>query len=501
VAALRVQEAAGPLLDALLQEASSRGCTVIARVQDLRRKEIVVANGNVEETRAVFSRGFGMHLFDGDGHTAFSCGDGWGPADGLAAFERAWKGLEGARRAGAETNRAVFEAEPARDLVDPPTRYGFDHEPLRDLARDAVRVHDEIRGRGDGLKVRSMYSVTREEWRVVRSDGTDVAFAVPRSYFSNSLTASGDEGSASAISSVFGNSHELILDEDQVGRSVGKAAHVASILGRVVVADAFPGGSYPIVMDHSLAKVLAHEAFGHAAESDAYRSSVLAREGRFRTGDTVASPGVHLIDESIDGDHAFQPYSANGIRRERAVIIEDGVLKHGLGDLFSAGPGGVPVTGAGRAQSYRDTPLPRMSNIRIELDEPAPLDVGPDEELSPETVREVLIREGFLSEERPRAVYLYGFRGGQVNPVKGDFVFNSQSLFELSLDGVSDFRPAIFSGSVLEALKAIRGGIGSLRLDAMGTCGKGGQGVPSCGGSHRLLCLEASPQIRLGGKA
>ena len=83
-------------------------------------------------------------------------------------------------------------------------------------------------------------------------------------------------------------------------------------------ADPFTGGSFPIVMDHSLAKVLAHEAFGHAAEADSFRSSVLARDGKFRVGEEVASGGVHLIDESLPGDHAFQPYSSNGVPRTRA---------------------------------------------------------------------------------------------------------------------------------------------------------------------------------------
>jgi TldD protein len=441
-----------------------------------------------------------MHLFDEAGHTAFSCGDGWNADSGLDVLDRAARSLEGARRVGAETNRAVFEAEAAQEVVDPPTAYAFNHAPLKDLAGDLLKVHEEIRGRAQGFRVRSRYSVSREEWRIVRSDGTDVAFVIPRSSLSNSLTASMDGETGSGFSSVFGNSHELLLDEDQVLRSAGKAGHVARVVRGTLGAENFPGGSYPIVMDHSLAKVLAHEAFGHAAESDSYRSSVLARDGRFRGGETVASPGVNLIDESIPGDHAFQPYSANGIRRERAVILRDGKLHEGLGDLFSAADGGVPVTGAGRAESFHNVPLPRMSNIRIELDSPAELEVPQEEELDPETVRDVLVREGLLSPACPRIVYLYGFRGGQVNPVRGDFVFNSLALYELDLDGAKTFRPAIFSGSVMEALKAIRAGVGDLRLDAMGMCGKGGQGVPSCGGSHRLLFLEENPHIKLGGK-
>lgn len=497
--ALRVQgEQASSLLEALLAEAGRHDVYLLARLQDLRRKEVVAADGSVEDTRALFSRGYGLHVFDSEGHAAFAAGDGWEPGDALAALSSAIRNLESARRAGADANRAVFDAPRVTDLIDPPVPYGFDFKPLRDLIENALEVHEGVRGVEDGLRIRSLFSVTRDEWRIARSDGTDVSFCIPRSFLSNSLTTTNGDR-ASAISSVFANSHELLLDEEQIQRSLRKAAHTAKILRRTAAAGPFPGGSLPMVMDHSLAKVLAHEAFGHAAESDAYRSSVLARNGRFRKGEDVASRGVNLIDESIPGDHAFQPYSANGLPRERATILADGRLNMGLADLFSAEEGGVPVTGAGRAESYRDIPYPRMSNIRIELDDPAPLDIDIDEEITPEQARSVLIREGFLNGQRPRVMFLNAFRGGQVNPARGDFVFNSQALFELSLDGVKDYRPAIFSGSVMGALKAIRGALGDLRLDAMGTCGKRGQGVPSCGGSHRLLFLEANESIKLGG--
>ena len=57
----------------------------------------------------------------------------------------------------------------------------------------------------------------------------------------------------------------------------------------------------------------------------------------------------------------------------------------------------------------------------------------------------------------------------------------------------------VFSGKSLSALRAIRTGVGPLRLDAMGHCGKGGQSVPSSGGSHLFLVLDAHPDVQIGG--
>jgi TldD protein len=62
------------------------------------------------------------------------------------------------------------------------------------------------------------------------------------------------------------------------------------------------------------------------------------------------------------------------------------------------------------------------------------------------------------------------------------------------------FRPAIFSGPVLEALRSVRTGLGPLQLDALGTCGKWGQSVASCGGSNYFLVLDRNPRVLVGGR-
>ena len=48
------------------------------------------------------------------------------------------------------------------------------------------------------------------------------------------------------------------------------------------------------------------------------------------------------VDEPVEGDHAWQPFSANGIPRERAVIVDHGRLSDALSDPWSAAAGGVP---------------------------------------------------------------------------------------------------------------------------------------------------------------
>jgi TldD protein len=492
-------EAAAPLLRLLLDEARSAGCSLIARAQERRRRQILVASGRIDETRALLSRGLGFHLFDADGHTSFAATDGWDEASTRAALQRALRDLQVARKARSVRVRGLDTAERAEAEVHPPTCYPLQQPSVADLANSLLELNGEVEGAVPELRVRSHLGLEREWWRIVRSDGTDVSFSMPRARLTHSL-AVGERGkTVTAVASGFAPSAEVLLDERLRAISSRRAVSSGRTLAALLDAETIEGGSWPVVIDHALAKTLAHEALGHAAESDSLRSSILAREGVFRTGQQVAAPEVSVVDEPIEGDWAWQPWDSNGVRRRAVRVVREGILNEALSDLFSAESAGVPVTGAARAESYRSVPIPRMSNIRIEFRGPAPLEIETDDDLEPEQVRQALLREGILDPGRPRVAYLSGFRGGQVNPVTGDFVFNCQAIYELGLEGSWLRRPAIFSGSVLEALRSIRAAFGGLRLDSLGMCGKRGQYVPSSGGSHRLLFLEASPHMRLGG--
>jgi TldD protein len=357
-------------------------------------------------------------------------------------------------------------------------------------------INREVMSWSDGkAKVRTAFHIDREQWRIVRSDGTDVSFLLPHGYCSNSATIQNNGTAHTGSGSLSRTGYEVLREDREL--LMLRAQKATSTAQNLVNAPRYPAGSYPIIMDYAMAKGLAHEAFGHAAETDGLRTSILGNNGFFRSGEQMAAPIVTIIDEPLTGDHAYQPFSPNGVRRTRATIMREGVLQDALADLFSAKAAGTRVIDAGRAQSYGSVPVPRMTNIRIELPEAYPM-AGRFEEQTPEAVREALLNAGLLQAGRP-VVYLAGYKGGQVSPAQGDFVFNCAALWELSVEGVKLFQPAIFSGQTRAALQAIAAGFGPLQLDAMGFCGKAGQSVPSSGGSHYFLYLEPSPAVLVGG--
>jgi TldD protein len=479
------------------RRARGAGVLAIFRTQDRSVYRVLVREGRPESTSAVSSSGYGIQVVNDDGYTALGGRDDLRQEPALALFERvvdvagrgATLGLERVEVPDLPVVRGS-RLEAATDAWN-----GID---LAEVSRRLVELETAIRERVDGVALQVGYRAEIDGWRVFRSDGTDVWSAVPRCSLSARATSTGDRARHGVSAVAFSTSPGLYRDESTIELFLNRAVAAARLARDLPEAPAHPAGSFPLVIDYALAKGLAHEAFGHASEADSYRSSILAREGRFRAGEKVGADHVSIVDEPIEGDHAWQPFSANGLVRERAQVVDHGALTDGLSDPWSASLGGVRLTGAGRAESFHHAPQPRMSNIRIETDDPLPAP-GEFEAYGPHEVRDLLAGAG-LFRRHPKVVFLSGYSGGQVNTATGDFVFHCKAIYDLTADGVTFFKPAIFSGSMFGALRSVRESFGPLKLDAIGYCGKWGQSVPSSGGSHYFLVLEPDETVRLGGR-
>jgi TldD protein len=476
-----------------LAAANASGLYVILRIQELLQRRLVVVDGGVERQRTTRVAGIGVHAFTRDGSIGFASVDDVTPEAVRTAVRQAGALAEGARELGAERTQTPFGLQGAgRVLLEPPNvaRAG---STVADQMRTLIQAQEALGNveLGQDRTVRTTLLAVDEEWRIVRSDGTDVSFATPRASLRHDLSARIDGRITRAAANVAGDDIAAIMSEDALRRLTRRASRAAADARMSASAPAPRSGSYRVVLRHALAKGLAHEAIGHLCESDV-DGSVLMRRGRLRLGERLAQETVSIVDGLLPGDYVQQPISANGLSRQTVALVDRGVLSAGLGDLFSAELAGVPVTGACRAGSFRDRPTPRMTNIRIEVADAAPLDVDPDE-LTPEDVVAALGRLGLLERDQP-TIYLTGYGGGQAHPRRGDFVFGADAAFDLSAGGAPR-GPASFSGLAECALAAIVAGIGPLCTDAIGTCSKDGSGVSSSGGSHALLVLDPDPDL------
>ncbi len=479
------------------QRARAAGVEVISRAQVRSSRRVFVRGGKVESAAVGSIAGQGLQVITAEGRSVLGSRDDFTPEPTLALLDRLIETAGRGQALGLQTSAWPAGLEPVRARRLPGDRPGPDSVQLDQVGKRLMALERSINGAVPGTSIQMSFRSEREGWRIGRSDGTDVLFVIPRCTLGMRATSTGASSRHGVIATVFFPHPDMLDDEATVDCFLKRAQQAARLALELPDAPNHPAGSFPLVIDYALAKGLAHEAFGHASEADGFRSSILADQGRFRSGELVGAESFSIIDEPIEDDHAWQPFSANGLRRERATLVENGRLKHGLSDPWSAAAGGVPITGAARSESFRDAPQPRMTNIRIETADPLPAP-GEFEDYGPDEVRELLGEAGVFR-RHPKVVFLSGYSGGQVNTATGDFVFNCKAIYDLDSRGSKIHKPAIFSGSMFGALQSLREAFGPLKLDATGYCGKWGQSVPSSGGSHYFLVLDPDPTVRLGG--
>ncbi|HBV85969.1 MAG TPA: peptidase [Desulfosporosinus sp.] len=487
------------LVESVLAEAKRLEGYFIVRAQSRREWSMRLSNGRFERVSTGEDSGFGVQAFTEKGASGFATSDVLEEGIGRKLVEKALQLARRNEEIGSKPNRTIWEAPRVEEEVANSAQKGFEEVPLVKLEEMVMNLHARLRGAFPEGAWQSSYRQIEEVWCIGRSDGTLVSFVIPRAVLMHQGTVRNQGKAQSTLIHRSGMDATLLFEELEDHVLEKKAMDRAEFARAVCSAPQLPRGHYPLIIDYGLAKGLAHEAFGHAVESDHMNESVLGEKGKLRQGLRVARPGVDIIDGPLVGDWANQPFSANGLPRQTVTIVRNGLLEAGLGDIFSAEEAGMPITGAGRAESYGHIPLPRMSNIRLLVERMLPL--TPGEHLMDEVkaVRETLLEHGELREGE-KNLLLLGYRGGQVNPKTGDFVFQCDGIIDVAEPDLPIYQPSIFSGKILSALEAIRGGLGEGCYDAIGSCGKGGQSVASSGGSHRYLLMDADQQVSLGGE-
>ncbi|MGE5582781.1 MAG: TldD/PmbA family protein [Bacillota bacterium] len=485
------------IIEIIRELGAGQGLYFIARLQNRKDLAVHVNNGKTEEITTGNLAGIGIQVFTTDGFMGFAAADRITPEVVADLFAKAAFLAEQSRNFYGECNQEIFKLTPSIKKVKSVIDFPYGTLSLAELETKLKKLNNEVLAFDKRLSARSLLRLTDEEWRIARADGTDVSFNTPRSMIYHGITAKSESDTTTSYANLSGADLGIIINPGNLKRLQGRAQKAAGLALELLGAPKIPAGHYKLVIDYALAKGLAHEAFGHAAETDSIESSILGENGRFRTGMMVAGPKLSIIDGPIEGDYAYQPISAVGQERETVRIVDHGRLAAGLSDIFSAARAGVPYTGAERVENCFHLPIARMSNIRIEMDDPIPLEEE-FETVTPADLYRILRSHGLMTPGE-NVLYLTGFQGGQVNPAFGDFVFHCSGIYKLAEKPVL-YKPAIFSGKILSVLQSIKTAIGRLQIDAMGTCGKMGQGVPSCGGSHYFLVIDRNPEVTIGGE-
>ncbi len=300
------------------------------------------------------------------------------------------------------------------------------------------------------VSVQCGYTETRRRVWVYNTEGVwaedDRAFLE----FQGQVAAQKGDVRTSSMTGVGGQiGLEFFDDRDPVGM-MPEAADTALLM---LDARPAPAGEMPVVINNGWGGVLFHEACGHCMEADFITKGASAYTGL--VGEKVGPDFLTAYDDgTIPGRRGTMRFDDEGAPTNRTVLIENGILKEYMWDLTEARRAGRASTGNGRRQSFRDMPMPRMTNTYI--------DAGPHD---PEEII------GSVK----KGLYAKRLGGGQVEIGRGDYVFTVTEGWLIE-DGklTAPVRGATLVGNGPETLRLIDMIGTDMSLDpGRGMCGKG----------------------------
>jgi TldD protein len=235
---------------------------------------------------------------------------------------------------------------------------------------------------------------------------------------------------------------------------------------RMLDAAPAPTGVMPVVISSEAGGTMIHEAVGHGLEADLVQKGLSVFSGKI--GRKVASESVSVRDDAtIPFKRGTFTYDDEGTPSQSTTLVENGILKTYMYDLITARKDGRSSTGNGRRESYRQRPIPRMTNTLIV---PGPA------------------RAQDIISATDKGLFVRKMGGGQVNTVSGDFMFEVSEGYLISNGEIKEpVRGASLIGNSLKVLTGIDLVANDLGY-GLGTCGKDGQGAP---------ISDAQPTLRL----
>jgi TldD protein len=409
-----------------------------------RGQTLAIDERRIESVQSGAEEGAGVRVVDGN-TTYFAHVDGLDPAD----VERAADEAAAALRAERSEPRPLQ----AREATPLPIERRPEDVPAERKAELLRELDERARAKGGEIaQLNASYGEARREVTIANSDGLFTGDDRTRVRIGVQAVARRD-GTVETGAETLGAHRGFELLEDDPGQIAEQAATKALTLLDAVPA---PSGSMPVVVGGGFGGVLFHEMTGHGLEADHIQKGASVYLGKL--GERVAEPLLNAYDDGrLPGEWGSDAIDDEGQPTQKTQVIEAGRLTSYLYDRLTAERDGVASTGNGRRESFRELPIPRMTNTYIAPGEATP--------------------EAIIAEVE-RGFYAVSFGGGQVDPATGDFVFGVSEGYLIEGGKVtSPCRGATLIGNCLDALAAIDA-VGDDFYMKTGICGKGGQKVP-----------------------
>lgn len=156
----------------------------------------------------------------------------------------------------------------------------------------------------------------------------------------------------------------------------------------------------------------------------------------------VVTSSLSIYDDgTYEGGLNSSISDGEGTKSQKTTVIEKGVLKNFLYDIYTSNKGSTKSTGNGMRSSFADMPAVGLSNFILEFDEL--IDISE-------------IKEG---------IFVTDVLGAHTaNPISGDFSVEVNNAFKIEGGEISDpVKKAMLSGNIFNLMKNISGISGETR--------------------------------------
>jgi TldD protein len=325
-------------------------------------------------------------------------------------------------------------------------------------------LHKRLQGRDPRLVNARVNYIEFNEHSIFAGRSADLAQRVQRIRLSVFVVVAGQDGQIQydILGKSGGAGWEVLEYTDEELDGVVKGA--VDLLS----AERIEPGEYWCISSPGVSGTICHESFGHGVETDMFLKE-RARAAHF-IDERVGSDLVDVFDDpSQAGGYGSYFFDDEGELSAPTRVVENGIFRRGITDLYSATALGIPRSANGRRQDYSRKAYARMSNTYF----------GP----GTSTLEEMLAQVD-------HGVYLDKWSSGMEDPLGWGIQVSCLYGHEIKGGRITDrvFAPIGMSGYVPDVLGSISAVENQFRMDA-GTCGKGHKEyLPvASGGPHLLL--------------
>ncbi|RPJ28467.1 MAG: TldD/PmbA family protein [Chloroflexi bacterium] len=335
---------------------------------------------------------------------------------------------------------------------------------IREKLDRCRELHGRIKGRDPRIVNVQVRYIEAGEHAVFASHSADLAQRLQRLNLFVLVIVAGEDGQVQYDwrSKSGGAGWEVLNFTDEEIQSLVDSA--VALLG----AERIEPGEYQLIAAPGVSGTICHESFGHGVETDMFLKQ-RARAAHF-IDRTVGSPLVSIFDDpSQPGGFGSYFFDDEGRLAAPTQIVEEGVFRRGITDLYSATALHIPRSANGRRQDYSRKAYARMSNTYF----------GAGTSSLDEMLAQV-----------EHGIYLDKWSSGMEDPQGWGIQVTCHYGHEIKGGRITDrvFAPIGISGYVPDVLQSITAVGREWRLEA-GNCGKGHKEIVpvASGGPHLLL--------------